>query len=156
MAIQVQVDATRAISKLTRLPEAVRENLRRLIPQEIHRLAVRVNQKLDSGLKSRRSLQVQESFDDSSLYGAVTVVSTKEPSFLPQILEAGARPHIIEGNPRLYFFSEELGHIIAPFRVHHPGFRGIHYMEESANELRRDILRDLERAVREGARDATK
>jgi len=152
MAITVQVDATRAISKLNRLPDAVRENLRSLLPDIIHRLGVRVNEKLDSGLKTRRSLQVQESFDSARLYGAVTVVSTKEPSFLPEILEAGARPHVIEGNPRLYFFSEELGHIIGPFHVRHPGFPGIHYMQEAADEMRRDVLREIEQSVREGAR----
>jgi len=154
MAISVQVDATRALSKLSAVPEAVRRNLRAIMPPILEALGNLVDQKLDEGLKTRRRLVVKKQFNAASLYGTVSVISTGDPSYLPEILESGARAHMIYGDPRLFFFSEKLGHLIGPFQVHHPGFPGIDYMEGAVSEMRRDILSELGEAVRTGAREA--
>jgi hypothetical protein len=153
MAIKVQVDATRAISKLSALPEAVRRNLRNMMPPILEALGERVDQKLDEGLKSRRRLVVKKQFDAANLYGTVQVISTEDPSYLPEILERGARAHEIAARNALalHFYWE--GESVFFKRVWHPGYPGLHYMQSAVEEMRKDILSELDEAVRTGARE---
>ena len=153
--VEIKVDATRALAKFDRIPVSVRDNLRKVLPDLTKQLGSLVDSKLSSGLKSRSSLTVKQELVENihQIYGRVSVVSSKL-SFLPKILESGARPHVIEGNPFLSFFWEKLGKQVVLRSVNHPGFPGIHYMQDSFSEMRDQIVSGLKSAVKEGAKKA--
>ena len=58
-------------------------------------------------------------------------------------MEEGTRPHIIEGNPWLYW--EELAHPV--HSVNHPGTQPYKYMEEALNDNVFDIIELIEEAI---------
>ena len=139
--VEIKVDTTHAIAKFDRIPVAVRDNLRAVIPDLTRALGRLVNAKLDSELKSRNRLNVTEEMHENPnyIYGIVGLVGGP-PEFLPNIIETGAQPHPIEGNPILAFFWEKLGQQVFFRHVNHPGFKGIRAMERSLDEMRGEIV----------------
>lgn len=160
MEVEVKVDAARALAKFSPqgIPEAVRRNLRAIIPDLTKRLGAAVESNLDTGLKSRRRLQVKKEMVENpqSIYGRVRVVSTSAPEMLPTWLEKGTRPHVIVARnaSALFFFWDKLGRNVSFKSVNHPGFRGIQYAANAFRGMRGEIVASISRAVREGARQA--
>ena len=58
-------------------------------------------------------------------------------------MEEGTKPHIIEGNPWLYW--DELEHPV--HLVHHPGTQPYKYMEEALNDNVFNIIELIEEAI---------
>lgn len=158
--ITVKVDAQKAIAKFgpSGIPEAVRKNLRAIIPDLTKRLGAAVETNLNTGLKSRNRLQVKKEMveNPTSLYGRVTTVSTREPQMLPLWLESGTKAHEIAARnaSALFFFWDKVGRDVAFKRVQHPGFAGIHYTENAFNTMEAEIIEKLTSAVRAGAKAA--
>lgn len=156
--VQIKVDARQALAKLARVNSEIRSALQQTIPILLQEVADRVNQKLDSQLKSRSNIEVdtQMKGGDRYIFGTVTARWTGDSgkSFVPQILESGARPHPIEAisAKALAFFWERLGQDVFFKRVWHPGFPGIFYMERTADEMRDEIRQTIADAVRLSAR----
>jgi hypothetical protein len=157
--ITVTVDARQALAKLSPggLTASVRNNLRRVVPDLTKRLGSAAEYRLDTGLKSRRSITVTKTMTENTrgLYGTVSAVTNTDrvPKFLPEILETGAEPHAIVARnaPALYFFWEKMGRFVSFKRVWHPGFEGIGYMEDAFASMEEEIRTSIESAVRAAA-----
>jgi hypothetical protein len=153
--IEIKVEATAALAKFSPagIPNEVRTALRRALPDLTRKLGDKVDDKLDSELKSRNRLQVKKELveDPTKITGRVRVVSTSPPSFLPQIIETGAEPHVIAArNARaLYFYWEKVGSFVSFQSVNHPGFPGIQPLGRSFAEMESEILSELENAVKD-------
>ncbi len=154
--ITVKVDDRAAMARFgpSGIPESVRKNLRAIIPNLTKRLGALVDANLTGGLKTRRRLQVKSEMveNPSALYGRVRTISTSEPFFLPNILETGAKAHIIRGinRPDKLLFFEIGGHLISKHEVNHPGFPGIHYAGNALAAMESEIINGITQAVRNG------
>lgn len=160
MIPEIKVDARRALARFSQagIPEAVRRNLRTVIPDLTKRLGAQVEARLNSGLKSRTRLKVEKQMreDPSKITGRVATVWTGDSSkdFIPQILESGAKAHVIEAKNAgsLAFLWPKVGPGMFFFRkVNHPGFPGIFYMRESFKAMQAEISKSMTKAVRDGA-----
>jgi hypothetical protein len=151
--VTIKVDATSALAKLspsTGIPEQVRKNLRALLPDLTRRVGAQVESNLDSRLKSRRTLEVKKELVESPnyIYGRVRLVANPpSPSFLPDILESGARAHLIQGNPILSFFWDKVGKQVFFPQVNHPGFSGTQSMKDAFDSMQSVIRSNLEDSV---------
>lgn len=158
--VTLKVDASLAIKKFSPegVPDAVRRNLRAMLPQTVRKVAASVDTKLNTDLKSRRRLEVQQQIVENpkEIYGRVRVIATADPRMLPTWLEEGTKAHeIVATNASaLAFFWEKVGKDVFFKSVHHPGFAGIQYMQRTLAEMRDEITSDLTTAVRDGARKA--
>lgn len=132
-------------------PQLVRRLLRAVIPDLTKRLGALVDSNLDHGLKTRRRLVVKKEMVENpkELYGRVTTVAIAPPALLPQWLEDGTAPHMIEARnaSALFFFWEKMGKNVAFKSVHHPGFAGIHYTRNAFEAMEDEIKRAMTKAV---------
>lgn len=159
MPVKITVDATQAIAKFSPsgIPEAVRRNLRKVLPGLTRKLGGLVEEKLNTQLKTRRRLEVKKELVENprEVTGRVRVNWTgeKEKSFIPQVLESGARAHpiVAKNAGALYFYWAKVGHNVMFQRVWHPGFAGIHYMQNSFREMEDEIFDTVDQAVKAGA-----
>ena len=160
--ITVTVDARKALAKFSPsgIPEQVRSNLRRVIPDLTKRLGANVEARLNTQLQSRNRLKVDKLMreDSSRVIGQVTTVWTGESSksFIPQILESGAKAHAIvaKNASALAFLWPKVGPGMFFFKqVWHPGFPGIWYMRDAFKEMETEIVSSMTEAVRKGAKD---
>ena len=62
-----------------------------------------------------------------------------------EIIESGSRPHIINGNPYLYWEGAE--HPVK--QVNHPGTKAYPYMEPAAIKNEKKFNQDLEKLIKE-------
>jgi len=156
--IEIKIDTTRAVAKLGRITPEVRDNLRKVIPDLTKALGRLIGSKLDSGLKSRKTLSVAQELHESTqmITGVARVeASAPSPKLLPTYLNEGTRPHEIMGNPVLAFPWDKIGGRTAFFRkVNHPGFAGLHFMEAAFSEMHDEIVAEITGAVKSGAREA--
>lgn len=159
----VEVDARRALARFSPagIPNAVRRNLRAVIPDLTRNLAALVNSKLDSDLQSRRRIGVTEQMieNPTEIKGRVQATWTGDSSksFVPTILESGAKAHEIAAvNAKsLAFLWPKVGPGMFFFKsVWHPGFPGIHYMRDSFAEQKGAIRDAVQKAVVAGANEA--
>lgn len=156
----VTVDARAVTARFSPagIPESVRKNLRAVLPDLTKRLGARVEAKLDTELKSRTNLKVEKLMreDPTKVVGQVRTVWTGDSakSFIPQILETGAKAHPIfpVNASALSFFWARIGQHMILKSVFHPGFPGINYMQRSFQEMETEIFDSMTRAVRAGAR----
>lgn len=154
MIPEFRVDARQAYAKFSRsgIPEGVRNILRRRLPDLIRDFGARVEQKLDTQLKSRRRLRVRKEMVENprEIVGRVSVVWTGGPEgkMVPQVLESGAKPHVIAARDAqaLRFFWPKTGRTMFFKQVMHPGFPGIFYMESTMQEMEPDIVQALRQA----------
>ena len=160
MTPTVTIDARAAIAKFSSagIPESVRNRLRMVIPDLTKRLGRRVEEKLDTELKSRRRLQVTKEMveNPTKIVGRVQTVATAEPKLLPQWLETGTKAHpIIATNAgALFFYWPKLGRNVMFKSVWHPGFPGINYTQNAFREMEDEIFASMTSAVTAGAREA--
>jgi hypothetical protein len=154
--IEIKVDGARAIAKISALPPAVRNNLRQLLPSIVTTLGLSVEDKLSSELKSRSRLHVKKQMVENplSISGVVGITADPGPSMLPEWLEYGTRPHMIEAKnaKALHFHWDLLGQDVFFKRVHHPGMGPYRFLERSLDEMRIDIIDEIERSVRGATR----
>jgi len=146
-------DALRAFD-VSGMPAAIRNNLRRTIPDLTKRLGAKIEEKLNTELKSRTRLKVDKQVKETSsgeISGSVTVRWTGDSSkdFIPIILDTGARAHEIRARnaSALFFFWEKVGANVMFKSVQHPGFPGIHYMQRSLAEMETEIKNSIQDAV---------
>lgn len=156
MVVTVKIDNTAAIANFGPqgfLPVAVRDNLRSVLPDLTRRLGAQVNSNLDSGLKTRRRLQVRQEMveNPTAIYGRVTTVATEEPLMLPEWLEDGTAAHVIRARnaTALFFFWEKVGRNVMFQKVNHPGFAGIHYTQNAFDALEGEIRSGINGAIRD-------
>ena len=156
--VTITMDASHALARFSEagIPAAVRQNLRRVLPDLTKQLGSLVDSKLDEGLRSRRRLQTKMELveNPATIYGRVSVVATAEPRMLPRWLESGTRAHpIVAKNANaLVFFRERLGRVVAFKSVWHPGYPGLFFMRDAFKEMETQILDGIEGAVRSGVR----
>lgn len=157
--ITVTVDDRRALAKLNALTPRIRDALRGVIPDLTRQLGTRVDRNLDAGLKSRTHIQVKQEFveNPTSIYGRVSAVWTGDAraKMVPAVLESGSKEHdIVAVNAKaLSFFWERVGKNVMFKRVHHPGFAGIHYMQNAFDQMKSQISQDIRSAVTRAARE---
>lgn len=156
--ISVKVDSSKALIKFgpQGIPEAVRRNLRRIIPDLTKRLGAAVDANLTAGLKTRASLTVKKEMveNPTALYGRVTTVSSKNP-LLPLWLESGTKAHdIVATGPALAFFWPKVGKQMFLKKVHHPGTAPGNFSANAFHAMEAEIKAALTSAVRAGARAA--
>jgi hypothetical protein len=136
------------------IPVTVRNFLRPAIVDLTKRVGAQVDANLNAGLKSRRRLRVRTEMVENAreLIGRVSVVATASPMMLPVWLESGTKAHAIEARnaKALYFFWDKVGANVAFRRVMHPGFAGIHYMQNAFEAMRSEIKSTIRRAVSDG------
>lgn len=156
----VKLDARDLIDRLERMPEGVRQNLRRVLPSLVKELGNSVEQKLNTELKSRDRLKVDKQVreDRSGVYGVVSIRWTGDRSkdFIPQIIETGAKAHEIKAKnaPALAFLWPKVGPGMFFFkRVQHPGFAGILALDRSYKEMQSEILAAISDAGGGGFRE---
>lgn len=162
MVVSVSVDADKALARFSPsgIPEQVRRNLRQAIPPLMRELSSRIDTNL-AALRSRTHLQLKGGPQGEMIENAQQIVGhaemtwTGDPkaSMVPQVLETGARPHVIRAvNAKaLSFFWPAVGAQVFFKQVNHPGFPGIHYMERAFESMRRGIVDRLTQAVKSGA-----
>lgn len=162
--IAIQVNAQSALARFSPagIPEQVRRNLRATIPGLLRSLAAEVNRNLDSGLKSRARVQIDKGQGEMvenarGITGRMEMIWTGDPSasMVPQVLESGARPHVIEAKNAgaLYFYWPVVGANVFFRKVNHPGFPGIRYMQNAFEGMKSEIVGKLEESVKDGARE---
>lgn len=162
MTPTVTIDAKQVLARFSPagIPQGVRQELRAVLPDLTRRLGLNVEERLNTQLRSRRRLKVDKLLreDARGITGQVRTVWTgdKSKSFIPQILETGAKAHpIFPRNAKaLSFFWERIGQRVVLASVWHPGFPGINYMTEAFREMEGEILGSITEAVRRGLRRA--
>lgn len=161
MPVEVKVDARRALAKFSPagIPEAVRSNLRRVIPGLTKQLGALVERKLEAGTKSRTRLTVKKEMveNQNEILGRVRTVWTGPVSkaLVPLWLEEGTKPHVIEAKNAsvLAFYWPKIAGMFFGPRVNHPGTQPIWYSRDSLAEMKGTIRTALTSAVREGAKN---
>jgi hypothetical protein len=156
------IDAKSALERFSRstgIPESVRNQLRRTLPDVTKKLGMVVDAKLTYGLKSRNNIDVKKELveNPTKIVGRVRVVWTgdKSKAMVPFWLDQGTRPHIIRAvrARNLYFFWEKIGAFFRGPVVHHPGFAGLHYGEAALLEMEPEIVQVLRDAAVLGANE---
>jgi hypothetical protein len=159
--ITITVDATRALAKFSPsgIPVEVRNNLRQAIPGLMRDLTAQVDSNLGA-LKSRKNLQIKGGPQGVMIESASQLIGRAEMGWIgdpraamvPQVLESGAKPHIIAAvNAKaLSFFWAQMGGQVFFKQVHHPGFPGIHYMENAFKSMQTEIVDKVGAAVQTG------
>jgi hypothetical protein len=161
--ITVAIDGKTALAKFSPagIPEQVRRNLRMAIPGLLRELAAEVNSNLGQ-LQSRKRVQIDKGQgvmieNATGVTGFMQMIWTGDQaqSMVPEVLESGAKPHVIEAvnANALAFMWPQIGGMAFFKRVNHPGFAGIHYMENAFNKLRPQIVETIEAAVVKGAQE---
>lgn len=154
----ITVDARQALAKFSKagIPEAVRSNLRRALPDLMKNVGGEIERMMDSQLKTRRSIVVVKQMIENpwKITGRVTITSSKR--LLPLWLEEGTRPHEIV--PRvarvLAFYSQSAGRMIFTKRVMHPGTRPYRFAQTVMESMEPEIVDVIDRAAKIGARQA--
>ena len=162
MVVEVKIDATKALARFSPagIPTQVRNNLRRVIPSLLRDLTAEIDRNLGA-LKSRTHLQIVGGSQGVMVENAQGITGRAEmgwtgdpkASMVPQVLETGAKPHVIRAvNAKaLSFFWPVVGQQVFFRQVNHPGFPGIHYMERAFQSMQTEIVDQLTAAVNEGA-----
>lgn len=155
--VEVKVDATRALAKMDRIPVAVRDQLRSIIPDLTKQLGALVNAKIASELASHKTLNVAQEMHENAqrIIGVVRLdANSPSPSLLPLWLEEGTKEHFVapvrakalhwtEGGQD--FFSK--GHWVR-------GIGPYKFLARSFNEMKDQIVTGIKNAVKTGARQA--
>ena len=162
MPLTVTVDTRSAMTRFSPagIPEQVRKNLRAAIPPLMRALSAQIDSNLGE-LQSRTHVQLkggpqgQMVENATQIIGRAEAIWTGDPkaAMVPQVLETGARPHVIEAKnaSALAFFWPVIGGMAFFKKVNHPGFRGIHYMQNAFDSMRSTIVDTLTKAVNDGA-----
>ena len=153
MPVSITIDAKQALGRMTALPEQVRNNLRRVLPQLGKDLGAAVEKNLDR-LKSHNRLKVSKKMVENprTIYVTVSLDWTGEASkkLVPLFLEEGTRPHVIEARnaPVLAFFWEKKGEWFFGPKVNHPGNKAYKIVFDAYELQKVHIRAEMERAVR--------
>lgn len=154
--VTVKVDASNARAKFDHLTPAIRDRLRVALPDLANQLAARVDANLGA-LNSRNRLKTVRELHESTnqIYARVAVDWTGDSraNMVPQVLESGARPHVIEASGKALAFMWQ-GQMRFFKRVNHPGYPGIHYMRDAFAQMRDAIVEGLRKAAKQGASEA--
>lgn len=151
--INVNMSSVMAKFSPAGIPETVRNNLRRVLPDLTKEIGRAVDDKLSSQLKSRTSLETKKELveNPTSIFGRVRVTSSRNP-LLPEWIEKGTRPHEIKAKNvnALHFMWPVMGGFVFFKSVHHPGTKAMQFMETTFGEFEPQIVSRLTEAVRQG------
>lgn len=147
----VTLDASKLDARLAKMDQTIRFKLRIVIPGLLKKLGAKVEGNLNTGLKSRNRLTVDKKMTETSkgVFGSVSVRWTGETnkSFIPQILETGARAHPIfaKNAGALAFLWPKVGPGMFFFKsVWHPGYAGGHFVQNAFRDMEDEILDALQ------------
>jgi|SRR5882672_8318023 len=150
----ITVDTRLANQKIGRLPEDIRANLRRVLPDLGKRLGVKVESNMGARLRSHVHLKVTKQLieNPSTIYAKVEMVWTGDgkKALVPLWLEEGTRPHeIVAKNARvLAFFWPKINAMFFGRKVNHPGNKAYRIFEDAVDVMRPEIKASIEAAVR--------
>lgn len=147
----VTLDATKLRSRMANMDQSARYALRIIIPVLLKKLGALVEGNLNSGLKSRNNLVVDKKMTETAkgVFGSVSVrwTGASDKSFVPQILETGARAHPIfaknagalaflwpKAGPGMFFFKS----------VWHPGYPGGFFVQRAFRSMEDEIMDGLQ------------
>lgn len=152
------IDARVAGARMDRLPEDVRANLRRVLPQLAKRLGAVVEANMEARLQTRTHLKVSKLLveNPATIYAKVAMEWTgpKSKALVPLWLEEGTKPHeIVARNASvLAFYWPKIDGMFFGPRVNHPGNKAYRIFGDALDAMRPEIQLGIERAVRGGAR----
>jgi hypothetical protein len=157
MIPSITIDVSVANAKLGGMPEQVRNNLRRTLPNLAKRLGAAVETNMGV-LQSHNRLKVTKQLVENpqTIYARVALVWTGEQSkaLVPTYLEEGTRPHVIEArNARvLAFYWPKIGGWFFGPKVNHPGNKAYRIFGDAYDAQKGDIRLQIELAVKAAAR----
>ena len=149
----INVDLSKALLRFSNagIPEQVRNNLRRLIPGMGHTITNAINNRLNTQLKTRRTITVVEQMRENAnqIVMRIAIESPSAEGILPKYLELGTKPHPIYP-VNVSFLRFALGGVIEVYarKVMHPGTRPYLFMDQTVAEFKNDILGMLNDAVK--------
>lgn len=156
----VMIDVRAGNRKMDRIPEDVRNALRRVIPDLGKRLGAVVESNMGQRLQSHTRLKVVKLMIENpqSIYAKVSLTWTGEPSkkLVPTYLEEGTRPHRIEARNAsvLAFFWPKINAMFYGRFVNHPGNKAYRIFGDAYDGMRGEITTTIERAVKSAASQA--
>ncbi|HWA29122.1 MAG TPA: HK97 gp10 family phage protein [Lacunisphaera sp.] len=134
------------MSRFDRAVERTHEEFTRGIHESVENAAregaaeaKRVGQFKDRSGDLRAKIHAQER-QETALTATWSIVS---PQPYSMFVEAGTKPHKIEGNPLLKFYWPKVGAWVALPSVNHPGGRPFPFMGPAAQKAERVLYRDL-------------
>lgn len=153
----ISIDVRAGNKKMDRLPEDIRNNLRRVLPDLGKRLGAKVEAGMQAKLQSHNRLKVTKQLIENprSIYAKVALVWTGEASkkLVPTWLEEGTKPHRITARnaPVLAFFWPKIGAMFFGKYVNHPGNKAYKIFGDAYDGMRSEITDSITRAVRSAA-----
>lgn len=158
--LSINIDVRSGVRKMDRIPEDVRNALRRALPDLGKRLGLAVEANMSQRLQSHNRLKVVKLMIENprSIYAHVSLTWTGEPSkkLVPTYLEGGTKPHVIEARNAsvLAFFWPKIGGMFYGRKVNHPGNKAYRIFGDAYDGMRGEITTTLERAVKTAASQA--
>lgn len=150
----ITINASAGRQRMDRLPEDIRSNLRRVLPDLGRRLGAAVEANMASRLQSHNRLKVTKLMIENpqTIYVKVTLMWTGEATkqLVPLFLEEGTRPHRIEARNAsvLAFFWPKIDAMFYGRYVNHPGNKPYRIFEDAYNVMLPQITAEISRAVR--------
>jgi hypothetical protein len=154
----ITIDLRQANQKMTVLPENVRSNLRRVLPDLAKRLGAKVEGNMDERLQSHVHLKVTKQLieNPTSISAKVALVWTGDAKkkLVPLWLEEGTKPHLIEARnaPVLAFFWPKINAWFFGKRVNHPGNKPYRIFEDAVVAMTPEIRATIRAAVISGSK----
>jgi hypothetical protein len=160
MIPSITIDSREALARFapTGIPEAVRNQLRRTLPDLTKRLGGVVDANLSRGLKSRNRIETKKEMveNPSMIIGRVRVVWTgdKSKAMVPFWLDQGTKPHpiVAKNKSNLYFYWEKIGAFFIGPKVMHPGFAGLQYMQAALLQMEPEIVDTISSAAKQASK----
>jgi hypothetical protein len=159
--VTIKVDRGEIAAKFgRRIPEAVRSNLRRMLPVVTRQVQERVWENELGLFKSAEHLmpatKARMVENVQGIVGQVYVDPALFPPAAAASLESGSRPHEIAARSAgsLYFFWPRVGKYVFFQSVQHPGFEGRSYMQSALDVMAPQITETLRQAMIEDIQKA--
>lgn len=152
----ISVDLSKAVLRFSDagIPEQVRTNLRRLIPGLAHNITAAINNRINSQLKTRRTITVTQKMreDPRRIVMEIAIESPSAEGLLPTYLELGTKAHQISPrNAYARFFTPGFWGWTTYTKlkpVQHPGTRAYNFLGDTVSEFKNDIHATLDEAVK--------
>lgn len=167
--IKIDVGTDRVIARFGDhgIPDVVRKNLKRIIPDLTRRLGALAEDNLIGSVDSWTNIAFKKEMieDPSNVTGKVSVQWTGDRSkmMVPKWIEEGTRAHVITasgayggpGPKALFFYWKGIGAYWSGKEVHNPGVRARNYMKRAVEAMTPEIKEALIEATMQGVREKT-
>lgn len=155
MIPSISIDARVANARFSGMPEQVRANLRRVLPQLAKELGSAVERNVANNLKSHVNLKVTKQLVENpkTIYARVSLDWTGPAAkkLVPFWLEEGTKPHVIQARNAkvLAFYWDKIGGMFFGPKVNHPGTRAYKLFQTAYDAQKANIRLQIELAVKE-------